>query len=230
MCVPKLAPCKERYDKPKHHVLKSRDITLLTKVHIVKAMFFPNSYIQLWELDHKEGWALKNWCFQTVVLKKTLESPLDSNKIKPIKPKGNQSWIFIGRTDAEAETPILWPPDAKSELSRKDLDAGKDWRQEERGITEDETVGWHHWLNGHEFEQTPGDGEGQGNLACWSPWGCKELDTTEWLNWTEPEDSLLNFIPVKMFLKLTKYNHLPFLCLSLLFPHFPLLSPTELVG
>ena len=156
----------------------TKHVTLPTKVHIVKAMFFPNSYIQLWELDHKEGWALKNWCFQTVVLKKTLESPLDSNKIKPIKPKGNQSWIFIGRTDAEAETPILWPPDAKSELSRKDLDAGKDWRQEERGITEDETVGWHHWLNGHEFEQTPGDGEGQGNLACWSPWGCKELDTT----------------------------------------------------
>ena len=136
----------------------------------------------MWELDHEGGRVPKNWCFQTVVLKKTLESPLDSNKIKPIKPKGNQSWIFIGRTDAEAETPILWPPDAKSELSRKDLDAGKDWRQEEKGTTEDEMVRRHHWLNGHEFEQAPGDGEGQGSWACCSPWGHKESDMTEQLN------------------------------------------------
>ena len=140
------------------------------------------SHVWVKELDHKEGWVLKNWCFQTVVLEKTLESPLD-NKIKPVNPKGNQAWIFIGRTDAEAEAPMLWPPDGKSWLIGKDPDAGKYWRLEEQGATEDETVGWHHQLNEHEFEQAPGDGEGQGSLACYSPWGCKELDTTEQLNW-----------------------------------------------
>ena len=124
----------------------------------------------MWELDHKEGWAWKNWCFWTVVLEKTLESSLDC-KIKPINPKGNQSWIFIGRTDAEAEAPILWPPDAKSWLIGKDSDARKDRGQWEKGTTEDELVGWHHQLNGHEFEQAPGDGEGQGSLVCCSPWG-----------------------------------------------------------
>ena len=111
--------------------------------------------------------------------------PRDSKEIKPFNPKGNQPWIFIGRTDAEAETPVLWPPDAKSWLIGKDPDAGKDWRQEEKGTTEDEMVGWHHWLNGHEFEQTPGVGDGQGGLACCSPWSCKELDVTERLNWTD---------------------------------------------
>ena len=125
-----------------------------------------------------------NWCFWTVVLEKTLESPLDSKEIKPVHPKGNQSWIFIGRTAAEAETPILWPPDAKNWLIGKDPDAGKDWRQEEKGMTEDQMVGWHHRLNGHEFEQAPGV-DGQENLACCSPWACKKSDMTEWLNWTE---------------------------------------------
>ena len=128
---------------------------------------------------------LKNWCFPTVVSEKTLESPLDCKEILPVNPKGNQSWIFIGRTDAEAETPILWPPDAKNWLVGKDPDAGKDWRWEEKGTTEDEVVGWHHRLNGHEFEQVPGVGDGQGNLACYSLWGHKESDMTEWLNWTE---------------------------------------------
>ena len=133
----------------------------------------------MWELDHKEGWAPKNLCFQTVMLEKTLESPLDSKQIKPANPKGNQAWIYIGRTDAEA--PILWPPDARSQLIRKDLDAGKDWRQEEKGITEDEMVWWHHQLNEHEFEQTLGDSEEQGTLECYSPWGHKESDKTEGL-------------------------------------------------
>ena len=119
-------------------------------------------------------------CFWTVVLEKTLESPLDCKEIKPVNPKGNQSWIFIGRTDAEA--PILWPPDVKSQLIGKGPDARKDWRQEEKGMTEDEMVGWNHWLNGHEFKQTPGDSAGQGSLECCSPWGCKESDTTEQLN------------------------------------------------
>ena len=134
------------------------------------------------ELDHKEIWALKNWCFQTVVLKKTLESPLDCKEIKPVNPKVNQSWIFIGRTDAKAEFSILWPPYVKSWLIRKDPKAGKDWRREEKGMTEDEMVGWHDRLNGHEFEQALGDGEGQGGLVCCSPWGHKELDITDWLN------------------------------------------------
>ena len=139
----------------------------------------------MWELDYKESWALKNWYFWTVVLEKTPGSPLDSEETKSVHPKGNQSWIFIGRTDADAETPILWPPDAKSQLTGKDTDAGKDWRQEEKGMTEDEMVGWHHRLNGHEFEQAPGVGDGQGSLACCHPRVRKESHTAERLNWTE---------------------------------------------
>ena len=134
---------------------------------------FSSGHVWMWELDYKENWAQKNWCFWTVVLEKTLESPLDCKEFQPVNPKGNQSWIFIGRTDAEAEAPILWPPDAKNWFTGKDPDTGKDWRQEETGMTEDETVGWHDWLNGHEFEQAPGDGEGQGSLVCCSPWGCR---------------------------------------------------------
>ena len=127
----------------------------------------------MWELDHKEGWETKNWCFWTVLLEKTLQSPLDSMELKPVNPKGNQSWVFIGRTNAEA--PILWPPYVKSWLIRKDPDAGKDWGQEEKGTTEDEMIVWHHQLNGHEFEQTLGD-KGQGSLTCCSSWGLKESD------------------------------------------------------
>ena len=126
----------------------------------------------MWELDYKESWALKNWCFWTVVLEKTPEDPLDSKEIKPVNPKGRQPWIFTGRTEAEAEVPILWPPDGKSWLAGKDPDAGKDWRQE-KGMTEDEMAGWHPWLNGHEFEQALGDSEGQGSLSCCSLWGCR---------------------------------------------------------
>ena len=137
-------------------------------------------------LDHKEGWAPKNWCFWTVVLEKTLESSLDSKEIKPVHPKGNQSWIFIGRTDAKAETPILWPPDVKSQLIGKNPDAGKDWRQEEKGMTQDQMVGWHHRLDGHEFEQAPEGGDGQGGLACCSSWGRKESDVPEQLNSNKP--------------------------------------------
>ena len=136
----------------------------------------------MWKLYHNESWVLKNWCFWAALLEKTFKSPLDSKEIKPVNPKGNQSWILIGRTDAEAETPILWPLDAKNWLIWKDPDAGKDWRQE-KGMTEDEMVGWHHQLNGHEFEQALGVGDGQGSLACRSSWGRKEL---VWLNdWTD---------------------------------------------
>ena len=165
-------------------ILKSRDIALSTKVCLVKAMLFP-VVVWMWELDYKENWAQKNWCFWTVVLEKTLESPLYCKEIQPFHPKGNQSRLFIGKTDVDAETPILWPPDAKSWLIGKDPDAAKDWRQEEKGKTEDEMVGWHHWLDEHEFEQTPEVGDGQGSLICCSPWVLKELDTTEWLNWTD---------------------------------------------
>ena len=162
-------------------VLKRRDITLPTKVRIVKAMVFP-SHVWMWELEDKEGWVPKNWCFWTVVLEKTLESPLDTKEVKPVNPKGNQPWIFIGKTDAEAEASILWSPDADSQLTGKDPDAGKDWRQEERGMTEDEMAGWHHWLNGLEFEQTLGDREGQGSLMCCSPWGSKKSEQLS--DWT----------------------------------------------
>ena len=136
---------------------------------------FPSSHIQMWTLDHKEGWILKNWCFQIVVLEMTLERPLDSN-IKPVNPKGNQPWIFIGRTDAEA--PILWPPGVKSQLIWKRPDAGNNWGLEENGVTEKEMAGWHYRLKGREFEQTPGDSEGQGSLTCYSSWGRKTSDMT----------------------------------------------------
>ena len=137
------------------------------------------------ELDYKESWAPKNRCFWTVVLEKTLESPLDNKEIQPVNPKGNQSWIFIGRTDAEPETSILWPPDVKNGLLGKDPDARKDWSQEEKGMTEDEMVGWNHQLNGHVFGWTPGVGNGQGGLVGCGSWGHKELNMTEWLNWTD---------------------------------------------
>ena len=169
-----LAPWQKSYENL-GSILKCRDITLPTKVHVVKARIFPVVMYGLRKLDYKENWVLKNWCFWTVLLEKTLESPLGWKEIQPVYPKGNQSSILIGRIDAEARTPILWPPDAKNWLN------GKDWRWEEKGMTEDET-GWHHWMDGHEFEQAPRDGKGQGILAFCSPWGCKEWDTTERLN------------------------------------------------
>ena len=155
---------KKSYDKPRQHIKNQRH-HFADKGPYSQSYSFSSSHIWMWELDHKEGWELKSWCFQIVVLEKTLESPFDCNEIKLVNPKGNQSWIFIGRTDAKGEAPILWPPDAKSQLIGKDPDAGKDWRQEGKGMTEDEMVGWCHWVNGHEFEQAPGDGEGQGSLA-----------------------------------------------------------------
>ena len=137
----------------------------------------------MWGLVCKENWMLKNWCFWTVVLKKTLESPLDCKEIQPVHLKGDQSWVFIGRTDVVAETPILWPPDEKTWLIWKDPDAGKNWRQEEKGTTEDEMAGWHHRLNGHVFVLTLEVGNGQEGLACCSSRGLKELNMTDWLNW-----------------------------------------------
>ena len=168
---------EENYDQPRQHIKKQRHY-FADKGPSSQGYGFSSSHEWMWELDHKEGWMPKNWCFWTVVLEKTLESPLESMEIKSVNPKGNQSWIFIRRTDAKTEAPILRPPNMKSWLIRKDPDAGKDWRQEEKGTTENEMVGWHYWLNGHDFKQTPGNGEGQGSLACCSPWGCKESDTT----------------------------------------------------
>ena len=146
-------------------ILKRRDSTLPTKVHLVKAMVFSSSHVWMWELNYKESWVPKNWCFWTVVLEKTLESPLDCKEIQAVYPKGNQSWIFIGRIAAEAETPIFWPPDVKKWLIQKDPDAGKDWRQEEKGSKENDMIGWCHRFDGPEFEQASGVGDGQGSLA-----------------------------------------------------------------
>ena len=170
-----LAPWKKSYNKARQHIKKHRH-HFADKGPYSQNHGFSSSHVWMWELDHKEGWVL-NWCFQIVVLDKTLKSPLDSKKIKPINPKGNQHWIFIRRTSAEAEAPILWPPNVKNQLIGKDSDAGKD-RGKEKGMTEDEMVGWHHWLNGHEFEQTVGDSEGQGSLLCCRLWDQKEWDTT----------------------------------------------------
>ena len=166
-------------------IFKSRDITLPTKVRLSQGYGFSNSHVWMWELDCEESWTSKNWCFWNVVLEKTLEGPLDCKDIKPVHPKGDQPWLFFGGNDAEAETPVLWPPHAKSWLIGKDSDAGRDWGQKEKRTTEDEMAGWHHWLDACESEWTPGVGDGQGGLACCDSWGCKESDTTEQLNWTE---------------------------------------------
>ena len=177
----------------------------------------------MWELDYKEGWALKNWCFWTVVLEKILENPLDCKETQPVHPKGDQSWVFTGRTDAKAETPILWPPHAKSWLTGKDSDAGRDWGQEEKGATEDEMVGWHHWLDGHEFEWTLGVGDGQGGLACCDSWGRTESDMTEWLNWIETCHIFFSFyfLSIQHSAQRTFHTHIFYTCLvnSGLFSH-----------
>ena len=154
-----LAPWKKSYDKPRQHIKKQRH-HITHKGPYSQNYCFSSSHVWMWELDPKEGWAPKNWRFQTVVLEKTPESPLDCKETKPVNPKGNQSWIFTGRTDAEAEAPNLGPPDAKNWFIGKDPDAGKDWGQEKKGSINNEMVWWHHQLNGHEFEQTLGDGEG----------------------------------------------------------------------
>ena len=172
----------ESYDKPRQHIKKQRHY-FANKDLTSQSCGFSSSHVWMWELVYKESWALKNWCFWTAVLEKTLESPLDFKEIQSVNPKGNRSWLFIGRTEAEAEVLILWPPDLKNWLIWKDSDAGKDWRQEEKGMTEDEMVEWHHRLNGHEFEKIPRNGQGQGGLVCCGSWGLKESDTTQPLNW-----------------------------------------------
>ena len=178
-------------------ILKSRDITLPTKVRLVKAMVFPVVMYgcDSWTVkkaEHRRIFSLMlfteaffHQCFFTVVLEKTLESPLDCKEIQPVHSKRDWSWVFFGRNDAKAETPVLWPPHAKRWLIGKDSEAGRDWGQEEKGMTEYKLARWHHRLDGHEFEWTPGVGHGQGGLVSCNPWGSKESDTTERLNWTE---------------------------------------------
>ena len=181
-----LAPWKKTYDNHRQHIEKQRHY-FANKGPSCQGYAFSSGHVWMWELDHDESWAPKNWCFWTVVLEKILESLLDCKKIKPVNPMGNQSWIIIGRTDAEAETPIVWLPDTKRWLTGKDSDTGKDWRQEEK-MAEDEKVGWHHWLNGHEFEQAPGVGDGQGSWHA-AVHGVTKSQTwlSDWteLNWTE---------------------------------------------
>ena len=179
-----LAAWKESYDQPRQHN-KKQSHYFASKGPSSQGYGFYSSHVWMQELDYKESWVLKNWCFWTVVLEKILQSPLGCKEIQPVNPKGNQSWIFIGRTDAETETSILWPPDAKHWLIWKDPDAGRDWEQEEKGTTEDEMAGWHHGFNGRESEWTPGDGDGQGGLACCDSWSHEESDMTERLNWTD---------------------------------------------
>ena len=184
-----LAPWKKNYDKPRQHIKKQRHHFAYKDLYS-QSYGFSSSHVWMWELDHKEGWALKNWCFSIVVLEKTLESPLKCKEIKPVNSKENATLNIIGRTDAEADAPIHWPPDTNSRLIGKDPDAKNDWRQKEKETAENEIVGWHHWLNGHEFEQTPRDSEGQGSLVCCSSWDCKEVDMTHWLNNTNKASNL----------------------------------------
>ena len=193
-----LAAWKKSYDQIRQHIKKQK-CYFADKGSSSQSYGFSSSHVWMWELDHKENWAPKKWCFpNTMVLGKTLESPLNYKEFKPVHPKGNQSWMFIGRTDAEAEIPVFWPPNAKNWLIGKDVDAGKDWRQE-KGMTEDEMIGWHLWLDGHEFEQALGVGDGQGSLVCCSSRSRKESDMTGWLNWPE----------MSVYLRLSQIMFLP---------------------
>ena len=176
-----LDPWEKSYDQPRQYIKKQRHY-FTNKGPSSQSYDFSSSHVWMWESNYKESWALKNWRFSTVVLEKTLESPLDSTEIQLVPPTGNQSWIFLRRTEVEAEIPILRPPDAKNWLIWKDPDSGKDWGQEEKGTIEDEMAGWNHRLDGHEFGWTPGVGDRQGGLACCNSCCHKELDMTDWLN------------------------------------------------
>ena len=201
-----LAPWKKNYDQPRQHIKKQRHY-FTNKGPSSQGYGFSSSHVWMWELDCEGSWVPKNWCFWTVGLEKILESPLDCKEVQPVHPKGDQSWVLTGRTDVEAETPILWPPDAKGWLIGKDPDAGKDWRQEEKGTTEDE-IGWMASLNGQGFGWTPGVGDRQGGLACYGSWGCKESDTTEWLNWTELKaitDTETEVMPIGQEIKMLRH-------------------------
>ena len=179
-----LAPWKKSYDQPSQHIKKQRHYSA-NKGLSSQSYGFSSSRVWMWELDHKESWVPKNWCFELWCWRRPLRVPWTARRsnqsiLKEISPEYSLEGLML-----KLKTPILWPPDAKDWFTGKDPDAGKDWRQGEKGMTEDEMVGWHHWLNGHEFEQGLEVGDGQGSLACCSPWGRRELDTTEWRNWIE---------------------------------------------
>ena len=222
-----LTPWKKSYDQPKQHIKKQR-YYFANKGSSSQGYGFSSNHVWMWELDYKERWAPKNWCFWTVVLEETLESPLDCKEIQPVHPKGNQSWISIGRTDAEAETPIIWSPDVKNWLTGKDPDAGKDWRQEDKRMTEDEMVGWHRWLDGHEFEQVLG--VGGGGAAARSLQSCQLFATL----WTAAHQASLSITNSQSLLKLISIelvmpsNHLilchPLVLLSSIFPSIRIFS------
>ena len=180
------------YDQPRQHIKKQRHY-FVNKGLSSQGYGFSSGHVWMWELHYKETLVPNNWCFWTVVLEKTLESPLDCKEVRSVHPKGDQSWVFIGRTDVEAETPILSPPDMKTGLISKDSNVGKNWGQEEKGPTEDEIVGWHHRLSGHGFGWTLGLGDGQRSLECCGSWGRKVSDMTERLNWTELKAVLIYF-------------------------------------
>ena len=229
-----LSPWKKSYDQPTQNIKKQR-YYFANKSLSSKSYGFSSSHVWMWELDYKESWAAKNWCFWTVVLEKILESSLDCMEIKPANPKGNQSWIFIGRTDADAESLILWPPDVKNWLIGKDPDAGKYWRWEEKGMTEDEMFRWHHQLDGHEFEQVSGVGDGQTAVACCSPWGRRVgHDWVNEPNWTAAIQVFLSFTIFQSLLKIISIesvmpsNHLvfcfPLLLLPSIFPNIRVFS------
>ena len=200
-----LAPWKESYDKPRQRIKKQRH-HFADKGPSSQNYGFSNCHVWMWELDYKESWTPKNWCFWTVLLEKTLESPSDYKEIQPVNAKGNQFWIFIGRTGAEAKTPIVWPPDEKSWLIRKENHAGKDWRQEETGTTEDKMLGWHRRLDGREFEQALEAGGGRGSLACCSPWGHWESDTTEQLKNSKRLSLSISWVQVFKWIRIVFYS------------------------
>ena len=198
------APWKESYEKPRQHIKKQRHH--FANIGPYSQRYgFSRGHVRMWELDCEEGWAPKNWCFWTVVLEKTLESPLDCKEIQLVHSEGDQPWDFFGRNDAKAETPVLWPPHTKSWLIGKDSDAGRDRGQEEKGTTEDEMAGWHHWLDGRESAWIPGVGDGQGSLACCNSWGCRiGHDWATEPNWTDVFLSL--FLPSQLSVKLRLYD------------------------
>ena len=201
-----LASWKKNHDKPRQHIKKQRHY-FVNKGPSNPSYDFPSSHVWMWQLNHKEGWAPKNWCFWTVVLEKTLESPLDCKEIQPVHPQGDQSWVFIARTVAEAETPILWLPDVKSQLIRKDPDAGEDWRREEKGIREDEIAGWHHWLMSLSKLQLM-----VMDRDAWRPTvhgGHKVSDMTEWLNNKNPTQESSVYLTHSTCQKETKQDNLP---------------------
>ena len=214
-----LTPWKESYDQPRHHIKKQRHY-FANNGPSSQSYGFSNSHVWMWELDYKEGWVPKNWCFWTVVLEKTLESHFDCNEMQLVHPKGNQPWKFLGRTGLMLKLQYFGHlPNVKSWLIGKDPDSGKDWRQEEKGTTEDEMVEWHHWLDRPESEQPPGVGDGQESLECCSPWGHKESDMTEQLsNWTE--ESTWKYIESHVWkVKTKQYVHINYNYVKYIYAH-----------